>query len=143
MEKDINKSISLVSHIHSITSDFLVKKLKENGLPDFATSHGNILFQLSKNQTLSMKELSQNINRDKSTTTVLVRKLEQEGLVDIIPDEKDKRGKKIQLTAKGQNYTNQTAEISKELIATFYKDFSDTEKNDFLNYLLRISKNFS
>ena len=46
---DINQSISLVSKIHSKSADFLVQKFKEKGLPDFASSHGNILFQLREN----------------------------------------------------------------------------------------------
>lgn len=142
MEPDTNKSISLVSHIHSVTSDFLVNELKKNGLPDFATSHGNILFQLSLADSLTMKELSERINRDKSTTTVLVRKLEQADLVITESDSKDKRSKTIKLTEKGKNYNAQINEISKKLISTFYQGFTEEEKSDFLHYLLKINQNF-
>ena len=76
---DVNSSISLLSNIHTITADFLIEKLKERGFPDFASSHGNILFQLSVNEKMTMGDLAEKINRDKSTTTVLVRKLESEG----------------------------------------------------------------
>ena len=86
-----NTSISQVSHIHSLTADFLKKRLAQNGFDDFASSHGNILFQLSINKAITMKELAAKINRDKSTTTVLVRKLEQEGLVTATTDSSDKR----------------------------------------------------
>lgn len=142
MEIDINKSISLVSHIHSITSDFLIEELKKNGLPDFATSHGNILFQLSANETLSMKDLASRINRDKSTTTVLVRKLEQENLVFTEADPKDKRSKNIRLTEKGREYNQKLGEISRKLISTFYADFTEEEKQQFLSLLLKINQNF-
>ena len=50
-------SISLLSNIHSITQDFLMNKLTENGFIDFASSHGNILFQLSINEKMTMKKL--------------------------------------------------------------------------------------
>ncbi|MCR4742992.1 MAG: MarR family transcriptional regulator [Treponema sp.] len=143
MEKSINQSISLLSHIHSVTSDFLRDKLKENGWPDFATSHGNILFQLKENQNMTMKDLSEKINRDKSTTTVLVRKLEQEGLIETVSDTNDKRSKLIRLTKKGKEYNCKTSEISKDLIATFYKDFNQEEKEKFVEFLQRISNNFS
>lgn len=142
MDTDINKSISLVSHIHSATSDFLINELKKNGLPDLATSHGNILFQLSLAESLTMKDLTELINRDKSTTTVLVRKLEQEGLVITESDIKDKRSKTIKLTDKGKNYNQKLSEISKNLISTFYQGFTDKEKEDFLSYLKKINKNF-
>jgi DNA-binding MarR family transcriptional regulator len=58
---DVNSSISLLSHIHTITADFITEKLKERGFPDFASSHGNILFQLSVNEKMTMSELAEKI----------------------------------------------------------------------------------
>ncbi|MCQ2576600.1 MAG: MarR family transcriptional regulator [Treponema sp.] len=139
---DINSSISKISSIHTKTAEFLESKLKEKGLPDFASSHGNILFQLSKAESMNMKELADKINRDKSTTTVLIRKLEAEGLVQECTDPKDKRNKLLSLTEKGLEYNKTTAEISKELIETFYKDFSEEEKIQFTKFLEKIQKNF-
>ena len=139
---EINSSISLVSHIHSMAADFLIFRLKAQGLPDFASSHGNILFQLSKNGKMPMGELASNINRDKSTTTVLVRKLEKEGLVQSEPDATDKRSRLISLTPEGAKYTQATSGISAELISTFYRGFSEEEKAEFAGYLERIKKNF-
>mgnify|MGYP003470271997 CR=1 FL=1 len=139
---DVNSSISLLSHIHSVTADFVMENLKARGFQDFASSHGNILFQLSLKEKLTMGELAQKINRDKSTTTVLVRKLEQEGLVCTIPDQNDKRSKYIHLTEKGKQFNTATSEISKELLSTFFKDFSDSEKQQFFDYLKKIENNF-
>ena len=140
---DINSSISLLSHIHSITADFLTEKLKEHGYPDFASSHGNILFQLSVNEKLPMGELAQRINRDKSTTTVLVRKLESEGFITGDPDPADKRSRIIYLTDKGKQFNNTAMELSKELLETFYKGFTEEEKNNFFQTLLKIKDNFN
>ena len=139
---DINCSISLLSHIHSITADFVMQNLKKQGFQDFASSHGNILFQLSVKDELSMGQLAEKINRDKSTTTVLVRKLEQEGLVYTEADQIDKRSKNIFLTEKGKQFNQTAFDISKELLTTFYKVFSEEEKDDFFNYLKRIENNF-
>ena len=120
----------------------MTEKLKQQGFNDFASSHGNILFQLNKNGKMTMGELAKAINRDKSTATVLVRKLENEGFVSIINDENDKRNKYILLSKKGMEYTKITSEISEELLSTFYKGFSDQEKQIFLDFLERIEKNF-
>ena len=139
---EIKNSISKVSHIHSITADFLAKRLIQEGLPEFATSHGNILFQLSITPSLTMKELSSKINRDKSTTTVLVRKLEKAGFIQESVSPTDRRSKILTLTEKGREYNQATAEISADLINTFYKDFSDLEKELFCNFLNRIEQNF-
>ena len=139
---DINSSISLLSNIHTITADFLTEKLKERGFPDFASSHGNILFQLSVNEEMTMGELAQKINRDKSTTTVLVRKLESEGFITGKPDPADKRSRIIYLTQKGKQFNNTAMELSKELLETFYKGFTEEEKQRFFQSLMRIKDNF-
>lgn len=139
---DVNSSISLLSHIHTITADFLIEKLKERGYPDFASSHGNILFQLSVNEKMTMGELSEKINRDKSTTTVLVRKLEKDGFItgDAAPN--DKRSRIIYLTEKGRQFNATALELSSDLLGTFFKGFTENEKEEFFNTLLRIKKNF-
>lgn len=139
---DVNSSISLLSNIHSITADFLTERLKNKGFPDFASSHGNILFQLSINEKMTMGELSEKINRDKSTTTVLVRKLEKEGFITGDPDPADKRSRIIYLTEKGKQFNKTARELSQELLGTFYKGFSEEEKENFFHTLLRIRDNF-
>ena len=143
MDLQINSAVSKISLIHTLSADFLSRRLKDKGFDEFASSHGNILFQLSKNEKIKMKQLAEKINRDKSTTTVLVRKLEALGLVKEEPDLNDKRNKIISLTEKGKEYNQITSEISKELIDTFYKDFTDSEKEKLWAFLCRIEKNFS
>ena len=140
---DVNSSISLLSNIHTITADFLTEKLKEHGFPDFASSHGNILFQLNVNEKMTMGELAEKINRDKSTTTVLVRKLEAEGFITGSPDSADKRSRIILLTEKGKQFNTTAMELSKELLGTFYKGFSEEEKEVFFQSLLKIKSNFA
>lgn len=89
-----------------------------------------------------MKELAAKINRDKSTTTVLVRKLEQEGLVSAIPSPNDRRNKILTLTPKGAEYNTLMQKLSKELLAKFYKGFSEEEITQFSEFLGRIESNF-
>ena len=48
------------------------------------------------------QKVKEKINRDKSTTTVLVRKLESEGYIKGIPDPDDKRSRIVYLTEKGK-----------------------------------------
>lgn len=89
-----------------------------------------------------MKELAARINRDKSTTTVLVRKLEQEGLVVTTPSPQDRRNKILTLTEKGTEYNALMKKLSKELVAKFYKGFSEEEIEEFGEFLKRIEDNF-
>ena len=89
-----------------------------------------------------MKELAGIINRDKSTTTVLIRKLEKEGYIKTTVSSEDKRIKIVSLTEKGKEYNTSTGKISEELLERFYKGFSDEEKETFTEMLKRIAKNF-
>lgn len=141
-EINVNNGISKISQLHTLTQDFLLQKLCEKGFTEFASSHGNILFQLNKTPQIKMGELSAKINRDKSTTTVLVRKLIALGLVQEEVDPKDKRNKFISLTKKGKEYNQMTDELSSELQKTFYKGFTSEEKEQFCAFLNRIEENF-
>lgn len=142
MENDVKNSINLLSHIHSQSADFLQKKLSQAGFENFASSHGNILFQLSRQESLKMNELAKIINRDKSTTTVLIRKLEKEGYIKTSASAEDRRIKIVSLTEKGKKYNSSTGEISAELLQCFYKGFTDEEKETFTKMLIRIAGNF-
>lgn len=141
MKYDVSSVLSLISKIHSSSADFLQKKMIESGLPDFVSSHGFILYCLSKSEKLLMGDLSKKINRDKSTTTVLVRKLEKSELVKIEKDSADSRKKWISLTEKGRNYNELTDSLSKNLIDCAYKDFSSEEKELLLKLLEKLHGN--
>ncbi len=143
MLNDYNQITSLISKVHSLTSDFLKSQLEQENLPEFVSSHGNILFQLSRVEKLTMTELSQKINRDKSTTTVLVRKLLLAHLVERDKSTEDNRVVYIKLSKYGKEYTSGMGIISKKLNETVYQDFTEKEKED-INYLLKkIEKNFT
>ena len=90
---------------------------------------------------MSLGELSKSINRDKSTTTVLVRKLEGSGLVELKKDENDSRKKIITLTREGTKYTKAMEEISRQLLVTSWKDFKPEEQTQLLGYLTKLSEN--
>jgi DNA-binding MarR family transcriptional regulator len=92
---------------------------------------------------MTMTELAQKINRDKSTTTVLVRKLCRSGFVTRKQSPTDKRIVFISLSPTGREYTKSTAMISKQLNNTCYTGFSDKEKEDVYNLLTKIADNFS
>lgn len=141
MNYTISSTLSLISHIHSEAAGFLEKKLAEKGLESLASSHGFILFILSKEKSMLMGELSSAINRDKSTTTALVKKLEKLGFVKTEKSAEDSRKKIITLTEKGKKYNETTSELSKNLLAKAFNEFSDEEKNSLLSLLSKLSEN--
>lgn len=139
MEYTIDSILTLISHLHSATADFTNRMLSKEA--KFVSSHGFILFLLSENEWLTMGEISERINRDKSTTTVLIKKLFEEGLVQTKNCTEDSRKKYISLTAKGKEYNSLTSTISKKLLSVCYKGFSDNEKESLLHLLKKMNDN--
>ena len=138
-----NKLLTLISNIHSKVSDYLQNKLNEEGFKNLSSSHGNIMYQLSVQDSISMTELAKKVNRDKYKFTVLIRKLENYGFVERVSDQKDNRIVFISLSEKGKAYTQKMLEISKDLLSTCYNGFSDEEKEATLELLKRIYNNFA
>ncbi len=139
MDYSISSVMALISRIHTNAADFTNKRLSEKG--NLVSSHGHILFLLSKNASMSMSDIASAINRNKSTTTVLIRKLKDEGLIKEENSKDDARSKNISLTAKGKKYNELTAGISEDLLSVCYNGFSDTEKNTLLKLLIKLNEN--
>ena len=139
MEYSTEKVLSLISRIHTLGSDFTKRFLTEKGC--FSSSHGFILYWLSVEHELTMGELSERINRDKSTTTILVKKLLEEGLVEVFRSGKDSRKRLVRLTKKGSDLSPMTEGISRTLMEACYKDFSEEEKNTLLFLLKKLCIN--
>ena len=139
MNYTVDSVVSLISHIHSASADFLNRRLSKTD--SFVSSHGFILFLLSENQKMTMGQIAEKINRDKSTTTVLIKKLLEKGLVKTENCPEDSRKKLISLTEDGKKYNALTGGISRQLLEACYKDFSGEEKETLLQLLVKMSRN--
>ena len=138
MEFTESTVVSLISHLHAITADFTNAKLADKNL---VSSHGFILYLLSLNRTMTKTEIAKATNRDKSTTTVLIRKLIDEGLVQENSSKTDARTKIISLTAKGRSLNKLTSSISEHLLSVCYRNFTQKEKKQLLDLLLKMNSN--
>ena len=141
MDKMINNSISSISQLHTLTADFLIDELAKKGLSNIASSHGNILFQLSKVESLSMGELAQKINRDKSTTTVLIRKLIKENLVTECINENDKRNKLIKFSKKGEEYAENIIEKVRNATFRALDNIGEEKRNALIESITMFRQN--
>ncbi len=137
-----SKIPSLISKIHASSASFVNNELRERGLPELVSSHGNILFQLTHHQKMTMSEITSAIHRDKSTTTVLIKKLEKEGYVQRTTCTDDSRVTWISLTQRGKEYTSATCEISRALSERCLNGFTDEEKQQAFDIISRIANNF-
>lgn len=141
---DFSKSniISKISLVHTLCKDFLKAELNKQGLPRLTSSHGHILYLLSKEPFLSMQEIAKKINRDKSTTTVLIKKLRDLGLVEISVSPSDSRVKCVKLSPLGVEYNRHTQQISDTLKSRFFTGLSSSDAQNLSTLLDKISHNF-
>lgn len=135
--------LTLISRIRRKTDDFVIIKLKENGLQNFSSSHGDIIFSLLETEKLTMKEISEKIDRKKNTVTVLIEKLINLGYVKKQICINDKRVCYISLTEKGLQLENLFIKISNELLIKTYSGLNIKDKENGLRFLTTIHQNIS
>jgi DNA-binding MarR family transcriptional regulator len=136
--------ISKISKIRSEVFDYIECELRKRGIEGLVVSHGNILDILyDNNGKLTMKEISEGINRSKSTVTQLVDRLLKGGYVTKESNLEDKRFSYILLTEKGLSIKKDFREISDTVIKEFFKDFTEEEAEILLSLLDRVINNFT
>ena len=142
--KDINSIISVIANIHNSANKLIVEELKKHNLEGLAPSHGDILISLYKEQNgVPLNKITSSINKDKSTVTALINKLEKMQLVQKYKNENDSRSTIVKLTKKGLDTKPIVIEkISKKLLEKAYKNFTTKEKESLINLLTRVKENF-
>ena len=140
---NLKQVLTLISRIRRKTDDFVIIKLKENGLQNFSSSHGDIIFSLLETEKLTMKEISEKIDRKKNTVTVLIEKLINLGYVKKQICINDKRVCYISLTEKGLQLENLFIKISNELLIKTYSGLNIKDKENGLRFLTTIHQNIS
>ncbi|MGI6227565.1 MAG: MarR family winged helix-turn-helix transcriptional regulator [Peptococcales bacterium] len=137
----LDNSFALISRVRESTNKFLLNELEDLGLRDLAPSHGDVFAALFIHGELTMTEIADQINRDRSTVTTLVNKLTQLGFVSSKKNEKDGRSNIIFLTAKGRKLEDGFKRISGKLFNKAYHGITLEEREVFLTILRKICEN--
>lgn len=122
---------------------FIELKLKENDVEDLVPSYGNILTVLYEHEgRLKMTEISNLVNKDKSTVTVLVNRLIERKYIQKEFCKTDRRVIYIVLTEKGKAFEPIYKKISQNINEVAFAGFDESEKETFLTLLKRMNNNF-
>lgn len=133
--------IYLISGIRDEFHKHLNQELKEKNLSPLTTSHADILFALVKKNKAQMQDIAKMINRDKSTLTALVDKLEVLGLVARTKDSEDQRIIHLELTPKADSVRPVLLGISRSLLGNLYRGFTENEKKELVRLLMKLYQN--
>jgi len=118
----------IIAQLRNKINDYIIARLADEGVHGLVPSHGAIFIVLYHDGPQSMQVLSEKIKRDKSTMTVLIRKLETQGYVSREPDVTDRRVSVIHLTEKGFRFRVLFERISDELIDKIWGDTPHKER---------------
>ncbi|MFC2594401.1 MAG: MarR family winged helix-turn-helix transcriptional regulator [Fretibacterium sp.] len=124
-----------IAVLRSRINAFITDRLAEEGVRELLPSHGAVLTALYEGGPQSMKAISERVNRDKSTLTVLARKLESLGYIEKRTSRDDSRITILCLTEKGTAFRALFERISEELRRTLWGDTPDREREDFCRQL--------
>jgi MarR family transcriptional regulator, organic hydroperoxide resistance regulator len=134
--------ISTISTVREKANRYIHQELRKKGIEDVATPYGAIFVNLFRSGELTMGEIARNIHRDKSTVTVLVRKLVDLGYVETSSSPQDARATVVRLTEKGKSIESVFWEISKGIQKKIYKGFTESEKDLLATLLEKVRDNF-
>jgi len=139
---DTEGIISTISTVREKANRYISRQLRKMGVEDIATPYGGIFASLFRNDQLTMGEIARNIRRDKSTVTVLVRKLVDLGYVEASPNPDDARATFVRLSRKGKALESVFSKISKNLRKRVYRGFTEDEKEILATLLEKVRDNF-
>jgi len=137
-----NGIVFLTAQLRDKAYEHVTSELKRLGMVGLAPSHGAILITLYREKALSLKALSIQINKKKSSTTELVDKLIRLGYVEKTISPEDQRVKLVRLTQKSLFLKDGFKELSDNVNGRVYKGFSVDEQKQLTCLLSKALKNY-
>lgn len=129
--------------INHLNARLFNKLLTADGRALYNAEQGKILSSLWMNHPQNAVDLASSTGLAKSTLSIMLSRLEEQGLITCTPDEVDKRKKLYDLTDVGASQQAVGDKVSDELSTFFYKGFSDEEISQLEGYLSRILENLT
>ena len=138
-----DNTINLISRIRELAGIIIVSELEKLGIKGIVPSHGDIIVTLMKYGELTMTEIAEKINRDRSTVTTLIKKLNKIGFTATRKNESDQRSNLVFLTTKGKELEEGFKEISEKLYSIQFEGVNEEEKEIFRSVLIKMYNNFN
>ena len=121
---------------------FVESELRSRSTFDLKYSHYEIIRLLLSRKSLSMKDISKYVMKHKSTTTALVKKLSDYGLVDTNKDRRDDRKQLVYITEHGKSLRGLINVIEQKVMLMFHKELTIQDQNNVLSYLNKMHNCF-
>jgi DNA-binding MarR family transcriptional regulator len=113
------------------------EEMRSSGL-DISREQGMALIRLFKKAGPTQSELAWITNRDKTSLTRLIAKMEDSDLIERKEDDKDKRIKRVFLTKKGRAMAEKVESILQSIAGKYIINIPDEEINEVITSLEKI-----
>lgn len=126
-----------------IRTSIIHRRVAENCLSDLGIYQGQhrMLMELSKNDKISQKQLSDIMKVSTATVAIGVQKLEKGGFITKSSDISDGRYNKITITEKGRKVVDDSEKVFESIDAAIFTGFSDEELKVFEKCLGMVEDN--
>lgn len=131
----------LITQIKQIGGRVFDKILQRENIREFNGAQGKILYVLWQTDHISIIELSRQTGLANTTLTSMLDRMETAGLLQRLPDPKDRRKNLIALTEKAENLKECYDKVSLEMHEVYFKGFDTEEILAFKGYLRRVLEN--
>lgn len=131
-----------MARIREQVDHFLEQRLRERSIEGVLPAHGAVLVQLFGAQApVPVRELVRLSRRAKSTVSGMLTVLVRGGWVRRLPDARDARAQRVELTEQGRGLRGDFEAISRELQELVFADFTDRERELLATLLERVERN--
>ncbi len=115
--------------------------LRESDDPNIQGSYRSLLFHLAHEDGRTQLELSRLTHLKPPTISITIRKMEEDGYVTRITDEKDMRQVRVYLTEKGRNHDKMVQNRINSIEERVMKDITPEEAEVVMKILERMREN--
>lgn len=137
-----DNTVSMIGKIKEAANHIIVRELEVRGHHGLAPSHGEIIYLLILRGEMTKTDIAHSINRERSTVTTLIKKLEILGYISSRPNKEDARSTLVSLTEQGKAMEKDFVDISELLYDTQYKGMTKKQVEIFRECLTKMNTNF-
>lgn len=126
-----------ITQIKQLQDRIFERLLAERGI-DLNGGQGRILFVLWETDALTVGEISEKTSLAKNTVSAVLNGMVRKGIVQKQINPRNRRQTVVSLTDYAKSLEKKYAAVSEQMNRLFYQGFSETEQQQFEQYLAKI-----
>ncbi|MFZ6708354.1 MarR family winged helix-turn-helix transcriptional regulator [Undibacterium sp. TC9W] len=140
-----NNEDGVLDLIHTVMHQYRSMQYQalRDGPHDITHMEGKVLSFFGHYPGATQSDLAKHSGRDKAQLARLIKGLRDQGLLDAVADESDKRNVRLTLTADGQSVLTTLRQQAKRLNTLALKDMASNEQQELLQLLRRVQVNLN